>query len=92
MAQLSIVERLEKIAQGEHPDLADLVCRDAIAFIEAQSAQLEAMRRALEPFAARANAPKAETVPDDETVTFFMKDCRAARAAHHKPGSATGRE
>lgn len=33
MAQMTLIERLEALGRGEHLDLADIVCADAIAEI-----------------------------------------------------------
>lgn len=55
-----------------------------LALIDQEILFVDTVRDALStllPFARRAEAPGAEHVPDDGTVTFFMADCRAALEA-----------
>lgn len=43
------------------------------------AAQLMQAYDALEPLANRATTPGSDVVPDDGTITLFMKDARAAQ-------------
>lgn len=55
---------------------------------DAALARAERAEVALEPLWQRARAPGADRVPDDATVTVFMKDCREALAAIDHPATA----
>ena len=89
MSKLDITERLERIAQGQHLDLADIVCRDAIDEIKAIRIAVEEMRAALEPFAAFAEAAEqfVDALAKDNgsqimpTRQFRLADFRRASAA-----------
>lgn len=62
-------------------------CRSLRRAGDAALARAERAEAAMEPLWQRARAPGADRVPDDATVTVFMKDCREALAtlAHPEP-------
>lgn len=60
--------------------------------LAAALARAERAEAALEPLWQRARAPGADRIPDDGTVTVFMKDCREALAALAQPAPAEEEE
>lgn len=53
---LDIVDRLKLLARGDHLDLADIVCADAIEEIVRLSAERQALRKVLSEIAAYCEA------------------------------------